>query len=101
MLPRLRGAAPPQGAPLLPRAPPPAPARRNSTFLVADRRFCPLLPKEQQLPPTPGMRAVPGERHQSCHVVCEARGLVCYAKDFWWLNSCSGGWVGVGVDGRV
>lgn len=68
---------------------------------MADRRFCPLLPKEQQLPPTPGMRAVPGERHQSCHVVCEARGLVCYAKDFWWLNSCSGGWVGVGVDGRV
>lgn len=81
-----------------PPAPPPPPTpRRNATFLVADRRFCSLLPKKQQLPPTPGMRAVPGEQHQSCHDVCESRGLACNSKDFWWLNSCSGGGPALGA----
>jgi hypothetical protein len=61
----------------------------GSRFLVADRRFCPLLPPEQQLPPTPGMAQIPGEQHQSCNEVCEARGMTCNAKDFWWLNSCA------------
>lgn len=29
-------------------------------------------------------------QHQSCNEVCEARGMTCNAKDFWWLNSCAG-----------
>lgn len=67
----------------------------GARWLVADRRFCSLLPKEQQLPPTPGMRPVPGKQWQSCNDACAEQGMVCYSKVFWWLNSCSGGaWLG-------
>lgn len=61
----------------------------GSRFLVADRRFCPLLPQEQQLPPTEGMRPLPGRAWQSCKDVCAEGGLVCAPRDFWWLNSCA------------
>lgn len=73
--------------PVPPIFPPPY---RGARFLVADRRFCPLLPKDMQLPPSAGMEPVAAERWQSCHDACSGRGMACSAKDFWWLNSCSG-----------
>lgn len=65
---------------------------RGARLLVADRRFCPLLPPDQRLRPTPGMRAVAAQRNQSCIAACEvAGGLWCRPADFWFVNTCSGG----------
>jgi len=40
----------------------------------------------------------PSPQHQSCNEVCEARGMICNAKDFWWLNSCAGTEMGHAVN---
>lgn len=45
--------------------------QKGSTFVVADRRFCPLLPKELQMNRTAGMQAVHGTQQESCTAVCE------------------------------
>ena len=57
-------------------------------MLVADRRFCPLLPPALALAPTPGLAAVPGAANQSCTEVCAAQGAHCSLEDFWWVNRC-------------
>ncbi|GAB4822166.1 hypothetical protein N2152v2_009212 [Parachlorella kessleri] len=62
---------------------------KGARLLVADRRFCPLLPEHEKLRPTADMQPVAAERNQSCAAACVARGLLCRSPDFWFVNMCS------------
>ena len=87
---------------------------RGAVFLLANQRFCDLLPLEERVLPTPGLRAVGGTVDRSCtsvcecvggqccmclshyaclaliaNVVCRGRQLRCAASDFWFINSCA------------
>ena len=60
-------------------------------FLIADVRFCPLLPDYLRIRPNPATTAVTASRGQTCRAACAAQpgGLVCSAADFPWLNDCA------------
>ncbi|KAI3435729.1 hypothetical protein D9Q98_001787 [Chlorella vulgaris] len=61
----------------------------GARFLMADRRFCPLIPEAERVRASEGMQAVAGRQHQNCVDVCAERGMLCGRNDFWWLNTCS------------
>ena len=64
--------------------------RRGARYLVADRRFCRLLPGSQRVWPTPGLAAVPAAQGQACTDACVESGLRCHEKDFHFINFCTG-----------
>lgn len=43
---------------------------KGATLLLADQRFCPLLPDQHRLKPMAGLRAVAGALHESCSAAC-------------------------------
>ena len=43
---------------------------KGATLLLADQRFCPLLPDQHRLKPRAGLRAVAGGQHESCSAAC-------------------------------
>ena len=63
---------------------------RGARVLLADRRFCPLLPAGERVLPAPGLTPVAAKRAQHCHEACAGAGLRCQPSDFWFLNNCTG-----------
>ena len=43
---------------------------KGALLLLADQRFCPLLPEQHRLKPKPGLTAVAAAQHQSCLAAC-------------------------------
>ncbi|KAL3157358.1 hypothetical protein ABBQ32_011839 [Trebouxia sp. C0010 RCD-2024] len=43
---------------------------KGAMLLLADQRFCPLLPEQLRLKPKEGLKAVPAAQHESCHAAC-------------------------------
>ena len=56
---------------------------RGAVFLLANQRFCHLLPPQFRVLPTPGLRAIGGTVDRSCTSVCEyvrrAVACICHA----------------------
>ena len=75
-------------SPFRPLRPPPRMCR-GARVLVADRRFCPLLPAHLALPPSEGLTPLAALRNQSCTEACSLAGLHCSEPDLWFLNDCS------------
>eukprot|EP00887_Chlorella_sp_A99_P006242 scaffold3.g6242.t1 len=62
----------------------------GARVLVADRRFCPLLPPGPlAIPPSAGLAPLAARRNESCLDACGAAGMHCSAPDFWFLNTCA------------
>ena len=43
---------------------------RGALLLLADQRFCPMLPEQHKMQPQRGLTAIAAEQHQSCHAAC-------------------------------
>ncbi|KAK9813769.1 hypothetical protein WJX73_008446 [Symbiochloris irregularis] len=61
---------------------------KGSTWLLADVRQCPLLPKHMRVYPSPTLQDLAAPPDTSCTDACKAEGLVCSAEDFWFINTC-------------
>ncbi|KAK9838605.1 hypothetical protein WJX84_002304, partial [Apatococcus fuscideae] len=61
---------------------------RESTLLLADRRFCSYLPDVERIHPSPGLQAWAAEQGQSCTDACRQQDMECRTQDFWFINSC-------------
>ena len=91
---------------------------KGSTFILADQRFCTLLPDTLRVYPSPTLHPTAGAVHTNCDKVCrqafsrqitrlfpsslytkqimEPRvyvscsdiGLTCRTEDFWFINTC-------------
>jgi hypothetical protein len=61
----------------------------GSIFLIADVRFCDLLPDYHRILPSTSVTIVPGAQALTCDASCAARGMICSASDMPWLNSCT------------
>ena len=53
---------------------------RNATLLLADQRFCQLLPPQRRLLPSPGLRALPAERATSCDAACKCAARLYFLR---------------------
>lgn len=45
---------------------------KGATLLLADQRFCPMLPDQHKLKPKQGLTAVAGAQHESCSAACRS-----------------------------
>ncbi len=43
---------------------------KGAMLLLADQRFCPLLPEQHSMKPRKGLRALPAAQHESCYAAC-------------------------------
>ena len=43
---------------------------KGAMLLLADKRFCPLLPDQLRVKPKEGLMALPAAQHESCSVAC-------------------------------
>ena len=57
-------------------------------FLIADVRFCPLLPDHMRLLPSNAVAVVPAKEGNTCEQACAANRGTCSPQDMPWLNSC-------------
>jgi hypothetical protein len=61
----------------------------NDIFLIADVRFCPLLPEYLQVRPSPDFATVVAEQGEDCVMACARKNQVCSSPDLPWLNDCN------------
>jgi len=57
-------------------------------FILADARFCPYLPENLKVLPSPGLRPIPAQRGADCVSTCKDKGLQCMEHEFWFINTC-------------
>ena len=43
---------------------------KGAMLLLADQRFCPLLPDQLRIKPREGLKPVTAAQHESCHAAC-------------------------------
>ena len=60
----------------------------RNIYLIADVRFCPLLPSYLAVKPSSVVESVAAEMGRDCVETCAARNLICSQDDMPWLNSC-------------
>lgn len=61
---------------------------QGDLFLIADVRFCLLLPEYRRLLPSKEVNAIAAKQGTSCGDACAASGQTCSASDMHWLNNC-------------
>ncbi|DBA72905.1 TPA: hypothetical protein ACH3X2_009866 [Trebouxia sp. C0005] len=61
---------------------------KGAMLLLADQRFCPLLPEQHSMKPRKGLRAFPAAQHESCYAACRNQEMECNSHEFWFINSC-------------
>lgn len=60
----------------------------RNIYLIADVRFCPLLPAFLSVKPSDLVVNVAADMGQDCVQACLKRNLMCSQKDMPWLNTC-------------
>lgn len=63
---------------------------RGATVLLADARWCDLLPPERRWNHTKSWTVHIAAPNVSCHASCQSIGLVCNGADLHFLNTCPG-----------
>ena len=61
---------------------------QQNIYLIADVRFCPLLPSFLAVQPSAVVRSIAADMGQDCVNTCAAKELICSQQDMPWLNSC-------------
>ncbi len=58
-------------------------------YLIADKRFCPLLPEHMRILPSADVAVVAAAPATDCDDTCERAGQMCSPNDMPWLNNCN------------
>lgn len=61
---------------------------KGSVWLLADARFCPLLPEQLRLQPPGSLQAVAGRRGASCDVTCRCVPICGFSMAWHALHLC-------------
>jgi alpha-1,3-mannosyl-glycoprotein beta-1,2-N-acetylglucosaminyltransferase len=58
-------------------------------YLIADVRFCPLLPDYLRVRPSPQVVVQVAQQGEDCNAACASKELLCSNGDMPWLNTCT------------